>query len=343
MIVSPSLLPPDFACHWARELGTKEESLLRLNGGINNRVYRCGDQSFWVIKGYGPCKPGPRDRMQAEVEFLQYAAQVAPRFTPGLVNVDVDRRCVVLEYLEGKTFQEGSLPPETAVDCAVEFFRQLNSDHTSARQFIRQDAAEGFLSLTEHLENIQKRLAQMGCEHLPVSIKPQAEQLLARMREQYKSISETTADQISNGNLINVMQSEELCISPSDFGFHNAISTSGGVKFFDFEFSGWDDPVKAAIDFVLQPRVPVKQGPSPLLASLHAKDPHVLMKRYEALTPILSLKWSCIILSVLNPDRLREIIHISPTHEMENMISERIVAATSYLRRHPTPSLRSHD
>jgi len=271
--------------------------------------------------------------MQAEVEFLQYAAQVAPGFTSGLVNVDIDRRCVVLEYLEGKTFPEGSPPPETAVNCAVEFFRQLNSDHTAARQFIRQDAAEGFLSLTEHLENIHQRLADMGCEHLPASIKPQAEQLLSTMRAQYKSIFETTAYQISNGQLINAIQSDERCISPSDFGFHNAISTSEGVKFIDFEFSGWDDPVKAAIDFILQPRVPVKQGLSPLLASLHAKVPHVLRKRYEALTPILNLKWSCIILSVLNPDRLMEIVRISPNDEIENLISERIVAVTSYLRR----------
>jgi len=333
VIVTPSLLPPDFARHWARELGSKEESLLRLKGGINNRVYRCGDQPFWVIKGYAPSEPGLRDRMQAEVDFLQYAAQVAAGFTPELIHVDVDQRCVVLEYLEGETFQEGSPPPETAVNCAVEFFRQLNSDHTAARQFIRQDAAEGFLNLTEHLENIQQRLAVMGCEHLPASIKPQAERLLSTMRAQYKSIFETTADQISNGDLINAIQSDERCLSPGDFGFHNAISTSEGVKFIDFEFSGWDDPIKAAIDFILQPRVPVKQELSPLLASLNAKELHLCRKRYVALMSILNLKWSCIILSVLNPDRLREVIRISPNQEMKDLISERIVAAASHLRR----------
>jgi len=270
--------------------------------------------------------------MQAEVEFLQYAAQVAPGFTPGLVNVDVDRRCVVLEYLEGKTFPEGSLPPETAVNCAVEFFRQLNSDRTWARQFIRQDAAEGFLSLTDHLENIQQRLADMGCEHLPAAIKPQAKQLLVKIRDKYNSISGTIAYQISNGQLINAIQPDEQFISPSDFGFHNAITTSEGVKFFDFEFSGWDDPVKSAIDFILQPRVPVKQGLSPLLVSLNAKEPHDLKKRYEALMPILVIKWSCIILSILNPDRLREMIVISPNQEMEDLVSKRITVATSHLR-----------
>lgn len=326
-------MPPAFARHWATVLGCKETSLVRLRGGINNEVYRCGERRFWVIKGYAALKPGLRDRMQAEVEFLQYAAQVAPGFTPELIHVDDDQRCVVLEYLEGESFPEGSPPPETAVSCAVNFFRQLNTDQTSARKLIRQDAAEGFRNLTEHLENIQQRLAGMGCEHLPSTIKPQAERFLATMRAKYMSIYETTADQISNGHLINAIQSDERCISPSDFGFHNAISTSEGVKFIDFEFSGWDDPVKAAIDFILQPRIPVKQGPSPLLTSINANKLSFLKQRYKALMPILSLKWSCIILSVLNPDRLGEMIRITPNHEVVNLVSERINAAIMHFKR----------
>ena len=336
MNVDQTLLPPAFARYWARELGSKETSLVRLQGGINNRVYRCGDRRFWVIKGYAPLQPGLRNRMQAEVEFLQYAAQVAPGFTPRLIHVDYDQRCVVMEYLEGETFPDREPPPQAAVTCAVDFFRHLNSDHTAARQCIRQDAAEGFLSLTEHLENIKQRLAGMGCEHLPAEIKPQAERLLASMRKKYESTSEITAHQIASGMLNDAIQPDDCCISPSDFGFHNAISSAAGVKFFDFEFSGWDDPTKAALDFMLQPRVPVKQGLSPLLGSLNLKQSHYLKMRYEALMPILSLKWSCIILSVLNPVRLREIIRLGSSHELDNLISERIIDATSHLQRSST-------
>ena len=42
-------------------------------------------------------------------------------------------------------------------------------------------------------------------------------------------------------------------LSPSDFGFHNAINYKGGIKFFDFEYFGWDDPVKLTCDFMLHP------------------------------------------------------------------------------------------
>ena len=42
-------------------------------------------------------------------------------------------------------------------------------------------------------------------------------------------------------------------LSPSDFGFHNAIQTKNGLRFIDFEYFGWDDPVKLTSDFVLHP------------------------------------------------------------------------------------------
>lgn len=324
---------PEFALYWTKELGFEESSLIRLTGGINNQVYKCGAGQFCVIKGYAALKPGLQDRMEAEVEFLHYATQVAPGFTPALIHVDHDRRCIVLEHLEGEKFTEGKPPPVSAVTCAVRWFRQLNSDQTAATELIGQHAAEGFLRLTEHLANIKYRLAKMGNEHLPAATKAQAKGLLATMNTRYAKIREGITEQITSGRLIDSVQLEDCCISPGDFGFHNAIATSEGVKFFDFEFAGWDDPAKTAIDFILQPRIPVKQDPSPLLTSLSARQSNILKQRYEALLPVLHLKWCCIILSVLNPVRLREMILTNPNHKVEELVSSRIIAASSYLRR----------
>ena len=47
-------------------------------------------------------------------------------------------------------------------------------------------------------------------------------------------------------------------LSPSDFGFHNALlDRQGNVRFFDFEYAGWDDPAKLVCDFFCQVEVPV--------------------------------------------------------------------------------------
>src|SRR5260370_15342476 len=46
-------------------------------------------------------------------------------------------------------------------------------------------------------------------------------------------------------------------LSPSDFGFHNALRTGDGcTRFFDFEYAGWDDPARMVCDFFCQPAVP---------------------------------------------------------------------------------------
>lgn len=271
--------------------------------------------------------------MQAEVEFLKYSAQVAPYFTPRLFEVDVDRRCVILEYLEGDCFPRGTVPSKTSVSYAVQFFRQLNSDQKAARQFISQDAAEGFKNLSEHLLNIKQRLSGMGCDHIPESFRPQAKKLLAWIHNKYYTTSRITLDLIANEQLNDAMQPNDQCISPSDFGFHNAIFTREKIVFIDFEHSGWDDPAKAAIDFMLQPRVPVAENVSPLLDALDIMQSHESKKRYEVLTPILQLKWCCIILSILNPDRLSNMINIDINKEANKLISERLTDANSYIMR----------
>src|SRR6185503_11886129 len=46
-------------------------------------------------------------------------------------------------------------------------------------------------------------------------------------------------------------------LSPSDFGYHNAVlADDETVRFFDFEYAGWDDPAKLVCDFFNQVEVP---------------------------------------------------------------------------------------
>src|SRR5258707_15893745 len=46
---------------------------------------------------------------------------------------------------------------------------------------------------------------------------------------------------------------------PSDFGFHNSLRRpDGSLAFLDFEYFGWDDPVKLTADILLHPGKPLK-------------------------------------------------------------------------------------
>ena len=324
--------PPAFARYWTRELGASEKSLVRLHGGINNRVFRCGEEpNQWVIKGYSPLQLNQRDRMKAEVDFLRYSAQVAPGFTPKLIHTDSDRRCVVLEYIKGSPFHEGNEPPQQAIDTAVNFIKLLNADPKAGKEGILIEAADGFLSLSEHLQNLNERVGLLECDHLHATAKPKALLFIGQLRNQLDHTKDLSNQLINQGLISDSIMPEDRWISPSDFGFHNSIRTLHGVKFIDFEFSGWDDPLKTAADFALQPQVPIISSESPLLSLIIDKDRQPDCKRYSCMYKIMFLKWITIMLGFLNPLRLSKILEISRSSNKILLFDQQLQRVEKYL------------
>jgi hypothetical protein len=91
-------------------------------------------------------------------------------------------------------------------------------------------------------------------------------------------------------------------LSPSDFGFHNALRRPDGtLVFIDFEYFGWDDPAKTVADFLLQPAVPVPERlRHPFCRQMNevygaAAD---LGRRLPPIYALLSLKWCLIVLNL---------------------------------------------
>ncbi|HWY36369.1 MAG TPA: hypothetical protein VNX68_17120, partial [Nitrosopumilaceae archaeon] len=107
---------------------------------------------------------------------------------------------------------------------------------------------------------------------------------------------------------VSPLQPEQCCISPSDFGFHNALKVNdGGVCFLDFEYAGWDDPCKMVGDFFAQIAIPV---PERFFDSFVQKTmsqfpmPEELILRAAILRPVYQVKWCCIALNVFLPQHL---------------------------------------
>jgi hypothetical protein len=323
-------LPP-FALELCRRLGANPKSLELLQGGMNSQVFRCKAGSHWhVIKGFSSRPTSGHDRLKAEVGLLNYAQMVAPDFVPRLLHIDEESRSVVLEYIEGERFEAGRAPSSESVGQAIAFMRRLNEDYEIARQYVSGSAAEGFLRLTEHLKNIDQRLRLMDVEHVPEGSKRRAQWLIDAARRRLTLLQDCTEQLISEGYCADAFDPQERCISPGDYGFHNAIRTPSGVKFFDFEFAGWDDPSKAVADFDLQPKVPVSPKRQALAGAIRTWNTRYAV-RHKVLAPILELKWACIILGQLNPSRWAEITQIDPTQALEPLLQAKLQSAENYL------------
>jgi hypothetical protein len=323
---------PNFVQYWARELGAAAESVVQMPGGINNFVYRCETAHCrFILKGYPLLRPGQRDRMQAEVEFLRYAGAVANEYVPNLLHVDSTRRCVVLENLDGSAYAEGVPPPQTDIDAACAFFARLNSDRYLAKRHVHLAAADGHLRLTEHLQNVEERLGAMRCNHLPAEHKKHAVTLLQQLTARVEAVKHWVDEAIRSGQVPDAIDEQQLVVSPSDFGFHNAICTASGVRFIDFEFAGWDDPAKAVTDFMLQPRIPLHFKTSPLLEAVPPATRVLVSMRVMVLTPILRVKWLCLILSVFQPDRFLQLLATQVGMDAGGLVKTRLETATKYL------------
>ncbi|NDC38199.1 MAG: hypothetical protein EBZ48_09120 [Proteobacteria bacterium] len=324
---------PTFAIDWCHKLGASPDTLEPLAGGINNEVFRCESVGCrFVIKGYAAHRANEHDRFRAELEFLNYATAVAPEFVPQVLGSDETSRSLVLESIEGESFQEGTHPSPEDVQCAVIFMRCLNTDIDLAQQYVSGSAAEGFLRLSEHLQNIEQRVTKMSVKHLTASCRAKAKKVIECIRRELERLQQSTEFFITRGFCEDALNPRTRCVSPSDFGFHNAIRSSTGVKLFDFEFAGWDDPVKAVADFDLQPRVPLNVRTNVLRNALPVWGQD-LAARYNVLAPILKLKWACIILGVLNPDRYARMTATANGQPSEQLIRRKIHLTYEYLKK----------
>lgn len=334
-LASTNLLkPPEFAKHWAQELCTSTETLVQLRGGINNRVFRCGSHKrHWIIKGYPTHPDEQQSRMEAEVDFLRYARVVASSRVPELIAVDKDRHCVVMEYIFGNVYADGSSLNREDIEAARIFFNDLNFNMETARLMIKLDASDGFLRLSQHMANVLERIAAMGTDHLPLECKEEAAEKLGKLREQASRVEAKLEMQIALGEVEDNLDPNLRCVSPSDFGFHNAIKTPQGVKFIDFEFAGWDDPAKAAADFLLQPRVPVPNKLSLSFSGWLQEQTHEIQARLNAIKPILRLKWACIILGMLKPERLDSMLQVNQGIDLQKLVNHRLASCNLYLEK----------
>ena len=100
-------------------------------------------------------------------------------------------------------------------------------------------------------------------------------------------------------------------ISPSDFGLHNALQTKGNrMVFLDFDYFGWDDPVKLASDFYWHPAMNLSEEHKSYwlksMINLFKKKDILFEDRLKAALPLYAIRWVLIILNeFLSKDQKR--------------------------------------
>jgi len=100
------------------------------------------------------------------------------------------------------------------------------------------------------------------------------------------------------------LSTEHRILSPSDFGFHNALRRDGQIIFLDLEYFGWDDPAKLTADFIWHPGMDLDADLIALwekaMLELFSDDPD-FETRLRAAMPLYGMRWTMILLNEFLP------------------------------------------
>jgi hypothetical protein len=278
-------------------------AVIPLAGGRNNRVFRVelDGGGAAVLKCYH-CDPrDPRDRLNAEWNFLVHAWEHGVRCVPQPLARQGARRAALHGFIAGGRATQ--VTPDL-IDQAVAFAAAIN--RASLAPELLAAASDACFSLADHLALIEQRVLRLAAMDMAAPYADDAHAFVTdRLVPAWRDIQSVVERQAALRGVPLTETIPREILSPSDFGFHNAlIDASGRARFFDFEYAGRDDPAKLICDFLCQPDVPVPhehyQTFTDRLASalhLRAND----LWRARLLFDAYRVKWTCIMLNEFLP------------------------------------------
>ena len=283
---------------------TSPTALTRLAGGRNNQVFRLDTADGpLVLKRYFTDARDTRDRLGAEWSFVSHAWSRGVRVVPEPLACDGPEQAGLYSFVEGRKLTAAELAP-AHVDAAIDFVLAVN---VPPRPTLAA-GSEACFSLAEHLATVERRVARLATLDADVPHVAEAREFVAaRLQPAWADVKANILSGATAEGLVldTAIPADQSCLSPSDFGFHNAlIDDAGKLTFLDFEYAGRDDPAKLVSDFFCQPEVPV-----PLAVHEHFIErlteglglDAASVARCRLLIDAYQIKWTCIILNDFLP------------------------------------------
>src|SRR5262249_35193975 len=143
------------------------------------------------------------------------------------------------------------------VDAAADFILAINA----GRRSDSGPASDACFSISDHLQLVERRLLRLATLDQSAPHAADARRFVfVDLKRAWEAVrGPAVREALALGfHRYRTLDEANCCLSPSDFGFQNALATGDGrLVFLDFEYAGKDDPAKLVLDFFCQPQVPV--------------------------------------------------------------------------------------
>lgn len=339
-MTSAPIIPDDVQAAAARLAPASVRAVALAGRGGNSRLYRVtvDDGRVFALKSYPPRDQDPRDRLGTEFAAmtLVHRYDQGRGRTPAPVARDIDA-FGLYEWIDGTV---PDTPDADGVDAMLNFIGWLNAQRDQPETAPLNLASEACLTIAETATQLRRRrdrlaaAADSGGEpelarFVATGLGPTLEAALARAGTLYQEAGlDPTAD----------LNAAHRIPSPSDFGFHNALRRPDGrLVFIDFEYFGWDDPVRLAGDVAWHPGMSLdvdlaRRFVLGMDAFLTDADPFFRV-RLVAQWPLLGLRWCAIILNEFLPERWAARVRAGQTADRRLVLDRQMAKAAAYLER----------
>ena len=290
-------------------------SMMKIAGGRNSQVYRVTraglpESDDCVAKFYTLNPNTGHSRLSAEFDGLNFLWSNGERAIPRPLAADQPLNCAVYEYVEGVAIHSSTVR-ESDIEQGVAFLSRLKGMADAPGCELIPSAAEACFSTSAIIENLRMRqdrllnvqTSSVHLEALQSFLQAEFEPEFQRLVDCCHSYSDDNALRLNRE-----LERGERTLSPSDFGFHNAVKKPDGrIVFLDFEYFGWDDPAKMISDFLLHPAMDLPPGLkqvflTKMLTGFH-EQPH-FAARVKSVYPLFGLKWCLILLNEFVPEHI---------------------------------------
>ncbi len=291
-----------------------------VRGGGNNRLFRVrGARAAYALKCYPADVDDARERSEREYAALRFLREAGQTDVPAPIGLDRERRIALVTWIDGERVRAHTA---SDVDALASFALRLHALREAPGARALPPAREAVTSNAELRAQLDRRIARLQ----DATASPGVHAVLAEIRA-------LAGDGPGEAT---VLDAGRQTLSPSDVGFHNALRTPAGLAFLDFEYFGWDDPVKLVADVLWHPAMALgaseRQKFYGTVADVYGVD-RSFGARFERDAPLYGLRWALIALNEFVPALWERRVAAGGDANRDAVLARQLATATAFVER----------
>lgn len=295
-----------------------------IKSGKNNKIYKINvDKKIVILKSYFGEK---KLRIKKELQFYRYLNQQKIENVVTPIAFELNKNFLILPYIDGNKIHK--VEDEHIIKIS-NFINKINKKKNFKKLNL---AVEGIKNRKKYISICHNRIKKLKLVGKRGVINKKLQYFLNKeIIPTFKILKKRLNEKKILDKFDYKLYKKDMIISPSDFGFHNVIERNKKLFFFDFEYSGYDDPVKLVCDFYCQPNQKISLEQKENFKNSIIKK----FKNYEKLDYLISqllplhyLKWCCIILNEFIPSKLSIRNHAGQVNN--NTLKNQLIKARKY-------------